>query len=143
MGIPTGQQRTVGELLALRSSACSLSRGANSGRRGSSSGLKSAMTLSTCSASRSSWPANTRRRNVVCVRGASDPVSRRRWISRWTHARLTSYFAATASASKPESHAFATRFRRSIEYGAMAPPATEVPRRPYYVQEENALVTPA
>ena len=26
---------------------------------------------------------------------------------------------------QPESHAFATRFRRSIEYGAMAPPATE------------------
>src|SRR5436190_8121847 len=88
---------------------------------------------------RSSASANARRRNLVCCRGASDPVSRRRWISRCTHARLTSYFAATLSAAIPVSHARATRCRKSIEYAAMAPPATEVPRRPYYVQPENAL----
>ena len=32
---------------------------------------------------------------------------------------------------QPASHASRTRFRKSIEYGAMAPPATEVPWRPY------------
>ena len=54
-------------------------------------------------ANRCSWAsANARRRNLVCFRGASDPVSRRRWISRWTHARLTSYLAATPR--RPDPH---------------------------------------
>ena len=39
--------------------------------------------------SRSAWPSNTRRRNVVCLRGAIEPVSRRRCLSASTHARLT------------------------------------------------------
>src|SRR5262245_52135221 len=91
---------------------------------------------------RACWAGpNTRERNFVCFRGAIDPVSRRRCTRRWTQARLTSYRAATLSASTPESHAFNTRLRRSIEYGAMAPPAGEVPQPPYYVQGENALVT--
>src|SRR5439155_6831977 len=80
-------------------------------------------------ARRSSRPAKTRDRNFVCLRGASEPVSRRRWISRCTQARLTSYFAAIASASGWASQALATRFRKSIEYGAIGPPATGVPRR--------------
>jgi hypothetical protein len=58
-------------------------------------------------------------------RSASDPVSRRRWIKRWTHARLTANLAATSSASPLASHARATRFRKSIEYGAMATSAQE------------------
>jgi len=56
-------------------------------------------------------------------RGAIEPVSRRRCTKRCTHARLTSYFAATASASIPASHARNTRFRKSIEYAVIAPPA--------------------
>jgi hypothetical protein len=36
----------------------------------------------------------------------------------------------------------ATRSRRSIEYAAIVPPARGVPRQPYYVQSENALVLP-
>jgi hypothetical protein len=39
--------------------------------------------------SRSSWPSKTRRRNFVCVRGAIEPVSRRRCLRASTHARLT------------------------------------------------------
>jgi hypothetical protein len=70
-------------------------------------------------ARRCSCPANTRDRNFVCGRGAMDPVSRRRWTKRCTHARLTPNVAATSSASPLASHARATRFRRSIDYGAI------------------------
>src|SRR5262249_61776899 len=77
-------------------------------------------------AGRRSAPANTRDRNLVCFRGASEPVSRRRWIKRCTHARLTPNVVATSSASLLASHARATRSRRSIEYGAIATsPRTE------------------
>jgi hypothetical protein len=76
-------------------------------------------------ASRCSWPAKTRVRNFVCFRGAKDPVSRRRWIKRWTQARLTANLAATSSASLLASHARATRSRKSIEYGAIATSAWE------------------
>jgi hypothetical protein len=70
-----------------------------------------------------SRPANTRDRNFVCFRGASEPVSRRRWIKRWTQARLTPNVSATSSASPHASHARATRSRKSIEYGAIVTPA--------------------
>ena len=80
-------------------------------------------------ASRCSCPANTRDRNFVCGRGARDPVSRRRWIKRCTHARLTPNVAAISSASPLASHARATRFRRSIEYGAIA---TSIRREEYH-----------
>jgi hypothetical protein len=40
----------------------------------------------------------------------------------------------------PASESRNTRVRRSIEYGAMAPPAAEVPWSRYYGQIENALV---
>jgi len=59
------------------------------------------------------------------LRGAIEPVSRRRWINRWTHARLTPNVAATSSASPLTSHARATRSRRSIEYGAITTSARE------------------
>ena len=57
------------------------------------------------------------------------PVSRRRWIKRCTHARLTPNVAAISSASPLASHARATRFRRSIEYGAIA---TSIRREEYH-----------
>lgn len=67
---------------------------------------------------RSSWLANTRDRNLVGFRGAIEPVSRCRCANRWTHERLTPNVAATSSASPVTSHAFSTRSRKSIEYGA-------------------------
>jgi hypothetical protein len=68
--------------------------------------------------SRSSCPAKTRVRNLVCLRGASDPVSRCRCANRWTDARLTPNVAATSSASPLVSQALNTRSRKSMEYGA-------------------------
>src|SRR5665213_507818 len=50
---------------------------------------------------RSSWPANTRRRNVVCVRGAMVPVSRQRCLSAFTHATLTWYRSANPETRSP------------------------------------------
>jgi hypothetical protein len=43
----------------------------------------------------SCWGDKLRLRNFVCLRGSIEPVSRRRCTKRWTHARLTSYLAAT------------------------------------------------
>ena len=80
---------------------------------------------------------NVRRRNFVCFRGMTSPVSRRRCFTRSTHARLRAYFAATSLEDRPASQSRSTRVRKSIEYGAMAPPA-EVPCE-YYVQIGNAL----
>jgi hypothetical protein len=54
-------------------------------------------------------------------RGATDPSSRRRCLSRRTQAGLTEYLAATAFAPIPASQSLSTRVRRSIEYGVMAP----------------------
>jgi len=67
---------------------------------------------------RASWPAKRRDRNFVCVRGAIEPVSRCRCANQCTHARLTANVAATSSASPLASHAFSTRARKSLEYGA-------------------------
>ena len=72
-----------------------------------------------------SWPLNTRERNFVCGRGASEPVSRWRCANRCTHARLTPNVAATSSASPLASNALNTRFRRSMEYGAIVTPHCE------------------
>jgi hypothetical protein len=61
-------------------------------------------------------------------RGASDPVSRSCWARRCTQARLTPNVAATSSASPVPCHAWNTRSRKSIEYGA----AILIPRRHKY-----------
>ena len=78
-------------------SGCSVIKAANRGRSGVKIGV----------------------RHRVCVRGAIEPVSRRRCWSRWTQARLTEYFAATSSARMPASQSRMTRVRKSIEYGAI------------------------
>src|SRR5262245_14487208 len=62
-----------------------------------------------------------------CFCGVNSPVSRRRCLIRSTQARLTAYFAATSLDGRPASESRSTRVRKSIEYGAMASPAAEVP----------------
>src|SRR5207244_5981664 len=71
-----------------------------------------------------------------------EPVARRRCSTRYTQARLTSNCAATAATGIPRSHACTTRFRRSNEYAAMAPPVERSTTTTFYVQVQNALDTP-
>ena len=76
---------------------------------------------------------------LFAFRDESEPVSRRRWTNRWTHARMTPNVAATSSASPLASHARATHSRKSIEYGAIVTSArNEYHGWPYYVQHKTA-----